>query len=86
MTPAEAEKFWAGMSELITKMLQTGFIAVDLADNGGYKAWPEQEPKQVLNEIKNKWIEVKSQFPDAGFIVWFHKVNKQLRQRQPAQA
>jgi hypothetical protein len=83
MTPAEAEKLWAGMSELITKMLQNGFIAVDLADNGGYTAWPEQEPKQVLAEIRNKWVEAKGKFPDVGFIVWFNKVNKQPRQRKP---
>lgn len=78
MTQAEAEKFWVVMSELITKMLQSGFIAVDL--NGGrsysYTAWPEQEPKQVLAQIRNKWVEYKGEFPNVGFIVWFHKVNK----------
>jgi hypothetical protein len=86
MTPTAAEKLWAGMSELITRMLQNGFIAVDLTKDGGYIAWPEQEPQQVLAKIRNKWVEMRGRFPDVGFIVWFNKVDKQPQQRHPAQA
>jgi hypothetical protein len=83
MTLGEAEKFWSVLSALIAKMLQTSFVAVDLTKDGGYIAWPEQEPRQVMAKIRNKWVELKGKFPDVGFIVWFYKPNKQPKQRSP---
>jgi hypothetical protein len=83
MTLAEAEKFWTALSHFIARMLNNGFVAVDLAKEGGYIAWPEQDPKQVMAIIRNKWVEIKGEFPDVGFIVWFNKVNKQPRPKKP---
>lgn len=80
MTLAEAEKFWATLSDFVTRMLTNGFRAVDLIRNSsGCIPWPEQEPQQVMAKVKKQWIQYGGKSPDVGFIVWFNKVGKTPR-------
>jgi len=73
-TATEANKLWAGITKLITMMLENGFVAVDLTDHGGCNRWPEQEPKQVINRIRNDWVRLKGDKTAIGLIVWFKKI------------
>jgi hypothetical protein len=79
---AEAEKFWSTLSDFVTRMLNNGFIAVDLTREGGYIAWPEQEPKQVMAKIRNLVVAAHGKLDDMMYGVWFNKINKQPRQRK----
>ena len=78
---ADAEKLWSTMSDFVTRMLTNGFIAVDLTREGGYIAWPEQEPKQVMAKIKNLVVETKGGLDNVMYGVWFNKINKTPRPR-----
>jgi len=81
ITILEAEKLWSTMSDFVTRMLTNGFIAVDLTREGGYIAWPEQEPKQVMAKIKNLVVETKGGLDNVMYGVWFNKINKTPRPR-----
>ncbi|MGB9151948.1 MAG: hypothetical protein WCD70_02555 [Alphaproteobacteria bacterium] len=77
MTVVQAEELWAGMTKLITMMLQNGFIAFDFVRRFERQPWAEQDPKQVMAKIRNKWVEYKGEFPNVGFIVWFQNTKAQ---------
>lgn len=79
MTIAETEKFWSTLSDFITHMLNSGFIAVDLTRDGGYTAWSEQEPEQVMAKIRDLVLAAQGKLDDMMYGVWFYKIPKQSR-------
>jgi len=73
VTVAQGQELWDTITRIVGMMLQNGFIAFDYIGKTNKRiAWPEQDPKQVMTEIRNRWIEHKGKFPDVNFIVWFH--------------
>jgi len=75
MTIEQGEELWAGLTKLITMMLQNGFVAFDFVKDFQRQPWAEQDPKQVMTKIRNKWVDYKGEFPNVGFIVWFYRKN-----------
>jgi hypothetical protein len=56
---------------LLTRMLDRGFLAVDLADEGKCRPWPEQDQGFVLERIRREWPEHEDN-PLIGMLYWFH--------------
>lgn len=76
LSAPDSNKSLQATMEFVQLMLRNGFVAVDMEGQGGYKAWPDQDPTIVTQRIKNEWIRLKGAQPDIGFIVWFNKVDK----------
>jgi|GEM_PF-4929034 hypothetical protein len=72
-TVADADKLWKGVSEFVPILLQKGFVAVTLKKDGGCDIWPEQDPKQVLNKIRNIYV---ANARNAEWGVWFQKIKQ----------
>jgi hypothetical protein len=71
LTVASAEKLWHGVQELVILMLENGFEVADLAAEGKYEAWSDQNPVAVIAEIKKSWSRDLGQI---GHSVWFNKI------------
>lgn len=70
----DQEKIREAVLEFVEIMLNNGFIAVNLADHGGYEAWPDQNPAHVAAQLQKEWKELDGREPEVGLLVWFHKV------------
>ena len=69
--------------KLVRALLARGFQAVDLIEDGGCIAWPDQSPEAVLGRIRHEW-EALGREPNLGDICWFN-LPDELQDHPPAQ-
>jgi hypothetical protein len=59
------------LSHVLKAMLDRGFVAVDLQQDGGIKPWPDQKPEAVMARIAKAWRSL-GRPPTVGEVAYFH--------------
>ncbi len=58
--------------DLVRRMLSRGFRPGYLAERGGFKDWPEQNPEIIIRRIETEWDEL-GRDPTINDICWFNR-------------
>lgn len=57
---------------LLGQLLDRGFLAVDLTQDGGCTPWPDQDHASVLRRIETEWRRTNDE-PGVGSVFWFDR-------------